>query len=76
MKPHENLREDLDAANLDELMFEFHCDVDMLKAIQVAMVEGSEKAENYTDALFGVLISFWSLIDKFSNEIYEVKDNG
>lgn len=75
MKPHENLRKDLNQANLDNLMFEFRCTVDMLKAVHVAMVEGPDKAENYTDALFGVLISFWNLIDKFSDEIYEVKDN-
>lgn len=75
MKTHENLRKDLNVVNLDELMIEFRCTVDMLKAVQVAMVEGPDKAENYTDALFGVLISFWNLIDKFSDEIYEVKDN-
>lgn len=75
MKPHENLRKNLNQANLDNLMFEFRCTVDTLKAVHVAMVEGPDKAENYTDALFGVLISFWNLIDKFSDEICEVKDN-
>lgn len=75
MKTHKNLRKDLNVVNLDELMIEFRCTADMLKAVQVAMVEGPDKAENYTDALFGVLISFWNLIDKFSDEIYEVKDN-
>lgn len=75
MKTHKNLRKDLNVVNLDELMIEFRCTVDMFKAVQVAMVEGPDKAENYTDALFGVLISFWNLIDKFSDEIYEVKDN-
>lgn len=76
MKPYEKLRKDFDAVNLDELMIEFRCTVDMLKAVQVAMVEGPDRADNYTDALFGVLIAFWNLIDKFSNEIYEeVKTN-
>lgn len=75
MKPHENLRKDLDSATLDNLMFEFRCTVDTLKAVHVAMAEGPENGEAYTDALFGVLISFWNLIDKFSDEIYEVKDN-
>ena len=75
MKTHKNLRKDLNVVNLDELMIEFRCTADMLKAVQVAMVEGPDKAENYTDALFGVLISFWNLIDKFSDEIYEVNDN-
>lgn len=69
------LRKNVNTATLDNLMFEFRCTVDMLKAVQVAMVEGPDKAENYTDALFGVLISFWNLIDKFSDEIYEVKGN-
>lgn len=75
MKTHEKLRKDLNVVNLDELMIEFRCTVDMLKAVQVAMVEGPDKAENYTDALFGVLISFWNLINKFSDEIYEVNEN-
>lgn len=70
------LRKNVNTATLDNLMLEFRCTVDMLKAVQVAMVEGPDKAENYTDALFGVLISFWNLIDKFSDEIYEeVKDH-
>lgn len=75
MKPHKNLRKDLDSATLDNLIFEFRCTVDTLKTVHVAMEEGPENAETYTDALFGVLISFWNLIDKFSDEIYEVKDN-
>lgn len=75
MKPHGTLRKNVNPATLDSLMLEFRCDSDMLKAVYVAMVEGPDKAENYTDALFGVLISFWNLIDKFSDEIYEVKDN-
>lgn len=76
MKPHGNLRKNVNTANLDNLIFEFRCTVDMLKAVQVAMVEGPDRADNYTDALFGVLIALWSLIDKFSDEIYEgVKDH-
>lgn len=75
MKSHEKLRKNPNTVTLDNLMLEFHCTVDMLKAVQVAMVEGPDKAENYTDALFGVLISFWNLIEKFSDEIYEVEDN-
>lgn len=75
MKPHGTLRKNVNPATLDSLMLEFRCDSDMLKAVYVAMVGGPDKAENYTDALFGVLISFWNLIDKFSDEIYEVKDN-
>ena len=76
MKPHGKLRRDFDAVELDELMIELRCTVDMLKAVHVAMVEGPDKAENYMDALFGVLIAFWNLIDKFSDEIYEeVKDH-
>ena len=35
------------------------------------MVEGPDRADNYTNALFGVLVAFWNLIDKFSDEIYE-----
>ena len=76
MKVHENLRKNVNTANLDNLMLELRCDSDMLKAVHVAMVEGPDKAENYTDALFGVLMSLWNLIDKFSDEIYEeVKDH-
>lgn len=76
MKSHGNLRKKFDPANLDELMIELRCNVDMLKAVQVAMVEGPDSADNYTDALFGVLVAFWNLIDKFSDEIYEeVKDH-
>lgn len=76
MKDHENLRKNVNTANLDNLMLELRCDSDMLKAVHVAMVEGPDKAENYTDALFGVLMSLWNLIDKFSDEIYEeVKDH-
>lgn len=75
MKPHGNLRKDINAANLDNLMLEFRCDSDMLKAVHVAMVEGPDRADNYTDALFGVVVAFWNLIDKFSDEIYEVATN-
>ena len=75
MKEHGNLRKNVDIGNLDELMIEFRCTVDMLKAVQVAMVEGPENADNYTNALFGALIAFWNLIDKFSNEIYEGNQN-
>ena len=76
MKPHGNLRKDVDVTTLDNLVLELRCDSDMLKAVHVAMVEGPDKAENYTDALFGVLMSLWNLIDKFSDEIYEeVKDH-
>lgn len=75
MKPHGNLRKNVNTANLDNLMLELRCDSDMLKAVHVAMVEGPDKAENYTDALFGVLMSLWNLIDKFSDEIYEVNEN-
>lgn len=75
MEPHGNLRKNVNTANLDNLMLELRCDSDMLKAVHVAMVEGPDKAENYTDALFGVLMSLWNLIDKFSDEIYEVNEN-
>ena len=76
MKEHGNLRKDVDSTTLDNLVLELRCDSDMLKAVNVAMVEGPDKAENYTDALFGVLMSLWNLIDKFSDEIYEeVKDH-
>ena len=71
MKPHGNLRKDVDPTTLDNLVLKLRCDSDMLKAVHVAMVEGPDKAENYTDALFGVLMSLWNLIDKFSDEIYE-----
>lgn len=76
MKEYGNLRKDVNMANLDNLMLELRCDSDMLKAVHVAMVEGPDRADNYTDALFGVLMSLWNLIDKFSDEIYEeVKDH-
>lgn len=75
MKEHGNLRKDVDSTTLDNLVLELRCDSDMLKAVHVAMVEGPDKAENYTDALFGVLMSLWNLIDKFSDEIYEVNEN-
>lgn len=76
MKEHGNLRKDVDPTTLDNLVLELRCDSDMLKAVHVAMVEGPDKAENYTDALFGVLMSLWNMIDKFSDEIYEeVKDH-
>lgn len=76
MKEHGNLRKDVDSTTLDNLVLDLRCDSDMLKAVHVAMVEGPDKAENYTDALFGVLMSLWNLIDKFSDEIYEeVKDH-
>ncbi len=75
MKEHGNLRKDVDSTTLDNLVLELRCDSDMLKAVHVAMVEGPDKAENYTDALFGVLVAFWNLIDKFSDEIYEVNEN-
>lgn len=76
MKEHGNLRKDVDSITLDNLVLELRCDSDMLKAVHVAMVEGPDKAENYTNALFGVLMSLWNLIDKFSDEIYEeVKDH-
>ena len=70
------LRKNVSVAALDELVYELRCTVDMLKAVQVAMVEGPDSAESYTDALFGTIIAFWDLIDKFSSEIYdEVKDH-
>lgn len=76
MKEYGNLRKDVNMANLDNLMLELRCDSDILKAVHVAMVEGPDRADNYTDALFGVLMSLWNLINKFSDEIYEeVKDH-
>ena len=71
MKEYGNLRKDVNMANLDNLMLELRCDSDMLKAVHVAMAEGPDRPDNYTNALFGVLIAFRNLIDKFSNEIYE-----
>ena len=71
MKTYSYLRKDINAAHLDSLMLELRCDSDMLKAVHVAMVEGPDRADNYTNALFGVLVAFWNLIDKFSDEIYE-----
>lgn len=76
MKTYENLRKDINAANLDSLMLELRCDSSMLDAIHVAMVEGMSPADNYTDALFGVVLCFHDLIGKFSDEIYEVSENG
>ena len=75
MKEYGNLRKDVNMANLDNLMLELRCDSDMLKAVHVAMVEGPDRADNYTDALFGVLMSLWNLINKFSDEIYEEVKN-
>lgn len=76
MKPHGNLRKNVNPVRLDDLMFELRCDSDMLKAIHVAMAEGTEDAGGYVNALFGVLTSLWNTIDKFSDEIYEeVKDH-
>ena len=76
MKTNGNLRKDVDVIALDNLLLELRCYSDMLKAVHVAMVEGPDRADNYTDALFGVLIAFWNLIDKFSDELYEeVKDH-
>ncbi len=71
MKTYSYLRKDINAANLDSLMLELRCDSSMLDAIHVAMVEGMSPADNYTDALFGVVLCFRDLIDKFSDEIYE-----
>lgn len=65
MKEYGNLRKDVNMANLDNLMLELRCDSDMLKAVHVAMAEGPDRADNYTNALFGVLIAFWNLIDSF-----------
>ena len=72
MKEYGNLRKNVNIVNLDELMVEFRCTVDMLKAVQVAMVDEPDNADNYTNALFGALVAFWNLIDKFSNEIYDL----
>ena len=69
MKTYGNLRKNVNAANLDSLMLELRCDSSMLDAIHVAMVEGMSPADNYTDALFGVVLCFRDLIDKFSDEI-------
>lgn len=74
MKTYGNLRKNVDVATLDNLMLELRCDSDMLKAVHVAMVEGPDNAENYTNALFGVLLSLWNTIEKFSDEIYEVNE--
>ena len=41
MKKYGNLRKDVNMANLDNLMLELRCDSDMLKAVHVAMAEGS-----------------------------------
>ena len=76
MKTYRYLRKDINAANLDSLMLELRCDSNMLDAIHVAMVEGVSSAESYTDALFGAVCYLRDLIDKFSDEIYEVGENG
>ena len=74
MKEYGNLRKNVNTVQLDDLMFELRCDSDMLKAVHVAMVDGPDNAENYTNALFGVLLSLWNTIEKFSDEIYEVNE--
>ena len=76
MKTYGNLRKNVNAANLDSLMVELRCDSSMLDAIHAAMVEGTSSADNYTDALFGAVCYLRDLIDKFSDEIYEVGENG
>lgn len=75
MKEYGNLRKNVNTVQLDDLMFELRCDSDMLKAVHVAMTEGTEDPRGYLNALFGVLTSLWNTIDKFSNEIYEVNEN-
>lgn len=72
MKNYKGLRKDVSAANLDELMYELRCYVDMLEAVQTAMEEGPNAAECYTDALFGAVLCFRHLVEDFSDEIYEV----
>lgn len=76
MKTYGNLRKDINAANLDSLMLELRCDSNMLDTIHEAMVKGVNSAESYTDALFGAVCYLRDLIDKFSDEIYEVSENG
>lgn len=71
MKPQGKLRKNVSVINLDELILQLRRTVNTLDAVQVAMTEGSNQAEYYTDALLGVLINFWNLIDRFSQEIYE-----
>ena len=75
MKTYGNLRKDINAAKLDSLLLELRCDSNMLDAIHVAMVEGPNSADNYSDALFGAGCYLRDLIDKFSDEIYEVGEN-
>ena len=67
MKPQGKLRKNVSVINLDELILQLRRTVNTLDAVQVAMTEGSNQAEYYTDAL----INFWNLIDRFSQEIYE-----
>lgn len=64
-------RKNVNTISLDELILQLRRNVNTLDAVQVAMTEGSNPAEYYTDALFGVLINFWNLIDRFSQEVYE-----
>lgn len=61
----------MNAANLDELVFELRCSVDMLQAVQTAMADGPNSADYYTDALFGAILCFQNLTEKISDEIYE-----
>lgn len=71
MKTCKGLRKNVNAANLDELVFELRCSVDMLQAVQTAMADGPNPADCYTDALFGVILCFQNLTEKISDEIYE-----
>lgn len=73
MKNYKGLRKDVNAANLDELVFELHCATDMLQAVQTAMADGSNAADCYTDALFGACLQFRHLTEKFCDEIFEVE---
>lgn len=75
MQKRDFLRKNVNAVNLDELMYELRCTTTTLTAVHTAMEKQDFEPRFYSDALFGCVLSFFNLIDKFDAEIYEEDKN-
>lgn len=75
MQKRELLRKNVSAVDLDELMYELRCTTTTLTAVHAAMEKQDFEPRFYSDALFGCVLSFFNLIDKFDAEIYEEDKN-
>ena len=67
---HQYLNKNLNACDLESLLYELKCATNIVDAIQIAMAEGANTAECYEDALHGAACYLSSIYHQFEQQIF------